>query len=99
MIEDFSEATLQAAVIELARLTGWKEHHNYDSRKTSSKGFPDLVMVRDGRMLAIELKSRKGKVSMEQAAWLDAFERVCGAESHVWRPEQWKDGTIEGVLK
>ena len=44
-----SEAEFQAQVVELARLRGWRTHHHYDSRR-STPGWPDLVMVRRGRM-------------------------------------------------
>lgn len=40
------ERDFQAAVMELARLLGWRVYHTWDSRK-SEPGFPDLVLVRD----------------------------------------------------
>src|SRR5262245_16025821 len=74
-----SERELQNAVIRAARTLGWLVYHTFDSRR-SEPGFPDLVMVRDGRLLFVELKGErltpKGKVtvgrpSREQQTWLD----------------------------
>lgn len=47
-------------------------------------GFPDLVLVRE-RVVVAELKARRGKVSDQQQAWLEAFGRA-GVEVYVWRP-------------
>ena len=50
-----NEAALQNAVIELAKLYGWKVHHTRPAQMPSGKwatpiqghaGFPDLVLVR-----------------------------------------------------
>ena len=91
-----SEAELQSAVLELARYLGWLCYHTHDSRH-SAAGFPDLVMVRDTRLIFAELKSENGRVKVEQWAWLDAL-NTC-AEVVVWRPEHWLDGTIEAALR
>ena len=61
------------------------------------KGWPDLVLVRD-RVLYVELKSATGRLSEDQSEWLLALEKA-HVEVHVWRPEQWTDGTIESVLR
>jgi hypothetical protein len=60
-------------------------------------GWPDLVLVRD-RVLYVELKTAKGKLSVEQRVWRAALEG-CGEEFHVWRPEHWRDGRVERVLR
>lgn len=79
------EARFMADVLALAKMYGWMAYHTYDSRK-SAKGFPDLVLVRD-EVLWIELKSKDGKVTMEQQQWLKALEHA-GQRCYVWRPSE-----------
>lgn len=94
-IDDISERALLSGVMKLARLKGWLAYHTHDSRHSPS-GFPDLVLVRDGQIVFVELKTKKGKVSPAQSQWIDAL-RKC-AETYVWRPVDWKDGTIDEIL-
>lgn len=98
-----SEAELQASVIELARLTGWRYYHTHDSRR-SPHGFPDLILVRLGRMIVAELKSARGVPTPAQEAWLDDLalvqDRSGGVvEVRLWRPADWSSGEIEARLK
>lgn len=98
-----TEAQLQAAVIACAKALRWRVYHTYDSRR-SERGFPDLVMLRHGKLLVVELKSAFGRTSRDQDAWLDAFKWF--AESapesvgvYQWRPIDWSSGEIERVLR
>lgn len=99
-----TEKQLQAAVVECARLLGWRVYHTYDSRR-SEAGFPDLTMVRRGRIVFAELKTAKGRTSAMQDAWLDDLDPAHGgtdgdgAEAYVWRPLDWTSGRIEAVLR
>lgn len=54
-----SEAAFQQKVEQLAGHCGWRIYHTHDSRR-SAAGFPDLVMVRDVRLIFAELKSDIG---------------------------------------
>lgn len=92
-----TEKQLQANVVRLAKLLNWRVVHHYLSIKTEP-GFPDLLLIRPPRMVVVELKSEKGKVTPAQEAWLDDFRAVL-EDVYVWRPKDWMDGTIEGVLK
>lgn len=95
-----SEDQLSQAVTDLARLLGYRlQYHTHDSRK-SAEGFPDLVMVnpRVSRVLFVELKSERGQLTEAQLLWYSAL-TACNVEAYVWRPEDWKDGTIESILK
>lgn len=101
-----SEADLLAAVIALARVLGWRVAHFRTALtgrgwKTAvagdGAGFPDLLLVGHGRIIAAELKSDIGKVTPEQWKWLCAFGQN-GVGAHVWRPDDWRDGTIALVL-
>lgn len=89
-----SEDEFQADVVGLAKLLGWRVYHTRDSRG-SDCGFPDLTMVRRGRLIFAELKTDTGKLRPEQEAWLsDLLETA--AEVHLWRPSAWVE--IERVL-
>lgn len=49
------------------------------------KGWPDLVLFRPPRSVAIEVKKQLGVVTAEQAAWL-ALLSACGWDTMVARP-------------
>ena len=83
-----SEAAFQRTVTDLAAWRGWRVFHVHDSRR-SAAGWPDLVLVRADRLLAVELKTRTGRVSTSQADWLAALGLVPGIEAFVWRPVDW----------
>lgn len=83
-----SEKQFERAVRELAEAKGWLVAHFSDSRRevvnrrtgerrlvgdSGAKGFPDLVMARRGRIVFVELKASKGRLSSEQKEWLVAL--------------------------
>lgn len=92
-----TEAQLQAAIVELARLLGWLAYHPFDSRH-SAAGYPDLTLTRNGRLVFAELKTETGKLSDAQASWRDALNKAA-CDFYIWRPSRWLDGTIERVLR
>jgi VRR-NUC domain len=105
-----SEADLQGVVIDLAHLYRWRVAHfrsvavkhgdrvAYETPvQADGAGFPDLVLVRGGRVLYRELKSERGTLSAAQQDWLHAL-RSAGADANVWRPSDWISGEIEAVL-
>jgi hypothetical protein len=85
-----TEAELQAHILDLAALTGWRVFHDHDSRRNPA-GLPDLILVRRGRLIFAELKTRKGRIRPAQKAWIADLEDVEVAaggavEVYVWRP-------------
>jgi hypothetical protein len=91
LIDRLTEAEFQGMIVERARVRGWLVYHVYDSRR-SSAGFPDLVMVRAGKLVLAEVKTAKGRLSPAQAAWfaaLSAVEDQPRVTVAVWRPEDW----------
>ena len=93
---EMSEEQLQANVIQLAKLTGWAHYHTYNSQR-SVPGWPDLVLCKPPQVHFIELKRDRGKLTHNQTEWLHML-KLCGLSIHVWRPDQWHDGTIEKLL-
>jgi len=92
-----SERAFQVAVIEFARLHSWLVYSIPDSRRATAAGFPDIFAVRDGRALAWELKTMRGRLRPDQRAWLDALGAVPGIDAAVRRPGDWD--AIEAALK
>lgn len=93
-----SEADLLAAVRRVANVSGWRAYHTYRSDK-SEPGFPDLVLVRDERLVFAELKAQRGRLEPAQHAWLNALAVVERVETYVWRPLDALNKTILEVLR
>jgi hypothetical protein len=93
-----TERQLQGAVMNLAKLLGYKCYHTWLSTR-SAPGFPDLVLLKDGQLWFIELKSATGKLSPHQEAWIEELYAVPGVLVEVWRPEHWLSGEIAGRLQ
>jgi VRR-NUC domain len=90
------EAHLQASVEQLLTLRRWKFVHHRNSIGTVA-GWPDIFAVRSTRAIAIELKTTRGRVSREQATWIDAL-NAAGIEAFIARlPHDW--ARIEAVLR
>lgn len=84
------EGVLLAEIRKLAKLNGFETFHVYDSRR-SEYGYPDLTLVKPGRLIFAELKSRQGKLTHEQFVWLDLLKHsVQGVEVYCWRPSDWE---------
>lgn len=103
-----SEAAFQRAVLDLAGYLGWLRHHDLPSQRADGRwttlisgdpGYPDLTLAHpeQHRILFLELKSKKGRTTMNQDDWLSALRGVPGLEVYVWRPQDWP--TIERILK
>lgn len=93
-----SEAAFQQQVELLASLYHWRCFHAPDNRPDArgrkqhvSAGWPDLILVRDGEMIAAELKTETGRATQHQIDWLTDLEEVPGTETYVWRPSDWDD--------
>lgn len=85
---ELSERQFQQRVVDLAQLRGWRHFHAYNSQR-SAPGWPDLALVRRGRLVLAELKTETGRVRPEQRLWLDDLAAVPSLEVHLWRPSDW----------
>lgn len=101
-----SERDFQAQIIDLAEIRRWRVAHFHDSRRQvapgvhvgdrHAAGFPDLILARPPRLLALELKREKArKPTGAQREWLRTL-GLCGVEAHLLRPSDWP--TIERLL-
>jgi hypothetical protein len=92
-----SEAELQNWIFGLCKALGVRFYHTKDSRR-SPKGFPDLTLLGASGLLFRELKTSKGKVTVEQQGWLDDL-AATGHNAGVWRSVDWVTGRIQTELK
>ena len=89
---DASEAVFQDAVIRIAKMRGWECFHPKPHQiranvwRSDGRGFPDLTMAREGRIIFAELKTAKGNLSVDQKKWLFHLSASKNAEVYVWRP-------------
>ncbi len=79
------EKDFQRSVVDYAKLCGWLVFHDFDSRR-NARGYPDLTLVRSGRLVLVELKTEKGRLRPEQKAWLEALKTVANLEVYLWKP-------------
>lgn len=82
---DLTEKDWTGQVVELAKALGWRRYHTYRSDR-SEPGWPDEALVRE-RLILLELKSERGKLSDAQRDWLTALLHA-GVEAYVARPGQ-----------
>ena len=88
------EADLQSRLVETAQHCGWLWYHTHRSDK-SPIGFMDLVLVRDGVLLAFEVKRNLAEVAAmartdsgkAQLDWIAAMQQVPGCRAAVVSPE------------
>ena len=98
--KSMAEKELQKNIRDLAKVMGWDFVYSIpDSRMATARGMPDLLMLKEKRLLFAELKTQSGKLRLEQRQVLYLLEIIEGVEVHVWRPSDWLDGTIERILK
>lgn len=93
-----SEESFQRAVMDLCAHMGLLVFHSGDSRRDSTAGFPDLVIVGKHGIVFAELKSEKGRVRPEQIAWLTALAQA-RATAVIWRPQDIKTRRIVNQLR
>jgi hypothetical protein len=78
-----TEKAFMAAVIDYATLRGWRHFHAHEMRR-SDAGWPDLVLLRPPRIIFVELKVGRNRLTPAQREWLVALDAVPGVESYIW---------------
>lgn len=97
-----SEAQFQQTVQQYATARGWEWMHIQRAINERGRwrtpvsgnlgaGWPDLVLVRDGRLVFVELKADRGSVTGFQSHVLQVLGAIPKAEVYVWRPRQWDE--------
>lgn len=95
----WTEQEFQTEIISLATRLGWMHYHTHNSQRSPS-GWPDLVLLHPVRRKLIiwELKSRKGKPSTSQLAWVAGLRSV-GINAAVKWPADWANESIQQELR
>lgn len=102
-----TEAQLERAVIDMARLMGYMVHGvrpafrqsgEFSDPLKGDRGFPDLILVGNRRIIYVELKSDKSYLAPEQKIWRDRLV-AAGADYCVFRPRNWSAGKLEQLLR
>jgi len=95
-----TESEWLTAVADALDYTGWWWYHTRPARRkngrwvtatqgSGSRGFPDVVAVRDDRVLFLERKAENGRVSPEQTDWITRL-NAAGQEAHIIQmPGDW----------
>lgn len=92
------ESDWQATVVELLEVLGYRTMHvrrtigkgNRWTTSTSVSGWPDLFAWRPGRLVAIELKSQRGRVTPEQEQVLAELAEA-GVDCRMARPDDFDE--------
>ncbi len=91
-----SETDWQRTVTDLASRLGWrwmhvrksmygKEYHLTSATGPLGRGWPDLILVKPGRIIAAELKRQGSHPTDDQLRVLSELS-AAGAEAYVWMP-------------
>lgn len=82
-----TEKAMGEWIRKAAILNGYMAYHTWNSLR-SAAGFPDWVLVnpKKHRLLFVELKTEKGKVTEKQAEWLAALGEVGQVDVMTVRP-------------
>jgi hypothetical protein len=89
-----SEKAFQATVVAAAEKHGWLVFHWPNA--LINPIWPDLTLIRDGRVIFAELKREDGRLSPKQKARLWELAEA-GMEVYIWRPSAWD--AIEMTLR
>ena len=84
-----SEKQWQRQVVELARLHRWMVRYDW-TRIHGVAGYPDLTLVRPPRLVYLELKTDRGRITRAQQDWIDTLADVPGVVAAVVRPADWE---------
>jgi hypothetical protein len=95
-VPSIRESDFQRQVTDLAEIYHWSYVHFRPARTAQGwrtpvqgplgKGWPDLILVRGDRLMAVELKAEGKLPTIDQIGVLGVLAGA-GAETHVWHPE------------
>lgn len=85
---------MQAQIVYELRRFGYLVHHTRPAQNARGRwstpiqgvpGFPDLICARGGRVLYLELKTTRGRLTADQERWRDTL-RAAGQDWRLVRP-------------
>lgn len=89
-----SEKDFSQQVVDYAQLKGWKVARWPTWRPTGTyPGVPDIICAKEGRVVFLELKSSRGKLTEAQKEWVSAIIGIWWHPDHpIWNRFQWDKG-------
>lgn len=88
-----SEREWQKTLVVLFETLGWHVNHVFPLQTkhgwrtgTTAEGWPDLTAFRREHLVAVEVKSEKGKPTEAQLTWLQRFALLPCARAWILRP-------------
>lgn len=100
--EEMTEAELLAGITEALELAGWTWTHirRSDGITIGRPGLPDIIATHDNRalLLAWELKTTRGVVSVDQLRWLYALGTDERVDARIIRPADY-DAALEVIIR
>lgn len=91
------ERDFQADIIQFAEDAGWIVWYTHQSGpgrglgRHSPPGEPDLRLVRPPRVLFVELKGPKTRLTLPQEGAQGHLGQCPGVEVYLWRPSDWDE--------
>ena len=95
-----TERQFYATVDDTLRAYYWEFDHvidTYPHAKRTSKGYPDYICFRMGRIVFLEIKSEGAKLSPEQEYWRDLLKMFDQVEWYLIRPSDYEK--LRGILQ
>lgn len=92
------ERRLQASIVADARKLGVRYVYHPWRSDHSEKGWPDLILLYNGRGIAAELKAEGKPLPAEQERWLHELALVPGLRAYCWRPSDYLAGRVTEAL-
>ncbi len=96
-----SEDDLLKSVKELATIFGWWFYHPRYSFG-SSKGWPDVALIRPPRFILAELKTDKGKLTVQQAQVIELLKDCTENRDGCWSPLEvyvWRPADLDAITR
>lgn len=95
-----TEKKYQRQIVDEAKRRGWEFRCHVSPASmangrwitpTSDPGFPDVWLVRPGRMVVFEIKTQLGRVHPRQEDWIRVLQTIPGVEAYLVRPSDWPE--------
>ncbi len=95
-VAHITEREFQREIERVARQLGWVTNHTYRGQvagggwrtTATSRGFPDLTLVRAPHLMFLECKTVKGRPTADQRRWITRLQG-CGLHAYIVDPTKW----------
>ena len=86
-----TEKIFQSQIRELSKILHVDKYYHPFLSKWSEKGYPDITIVKVPKLIFLELKTEKGKVTEAQQEWHDLLNQCTSIEAHIVRPADFNE--------